>query len=72
MDRLGRLRYQVMPCGRSSHLEGGYAKGKGKLLFLYGEFKKGEFDAMYGFADGLYPTERLPELTTALKQKEDH
>jgi hypothetical protein len=55
-----------MPCGRSSHLEGGYAKGQGKRLFLWGDFAKGEFDVMYGLADGLYPTERLPELITAL------
>jgi hypothetical protein len=60
----------VMPCGRSSHLEGGYAKGQGKRLFLWGEFAKGEFDVMYGLADGLYPTERLPELIVALKQRE--
>ena len=31
----------LMPCGRSSHLEGGYAKGKDKLLYIYGEFPKG-------------------------------
>ncbi|KKM77499.1 hypothetical protein LCGC14_1369480 [marine sediment metagenome] len=43
----------LMPCGRSSHLEAGYAKGQGKLLYIYGDFPKGEFDVMYGMADGL-------------------
>lgn len=39
------------PCGKSSHLEAGYAVGSGKKLFMLGEFPKGEFDVMYGFAD---------------------
>lgn len=25
----------LMPCGRSAHLEAGYAKGQGKLLYIY-------------------------------------
>lgn len=57
----------VMPCGRSSHLEAGYAKGRGKLLYIYGEFPKGEFDVMYGFADGLYRAEQYQELVRAIK-----
>lgn len=57
----------IMPCGRSSHLEGGYAKGQGKLLYLYGEFPKGEFDVMYGFADGLYRGDEWPALLKDLK-----
>lgn len=60
----------VLPCGRSSHLEAGYAKGKGKALFIYGEFPKGEFDVMYGFADGLFRISQLNELVKALKGKE--
>ncbi len=55
-----------MPCGRSSHLEAGYAKGQGKLLYIYGTFSKGEFDVMYGFADGLYRTAQFDELVKAL------
>ena len=39
------------PCGKSSHLEAGYAVGIGKKLFMLGAFPKGEFDVMYGFAD---------------------
>lgn len=56
----------VMPCGRSSHLEAGYAKGQGKRLYIYGEFQKGEFDVMYGFADGLYRNSQLEELMQEL------
>ncbi len=57
----------LMPCGRSSHLEGGYAKGKGKKLFLYGKFPKGEFDVMYGLADGLFRTEEIDKLVSTLQ-----
>ena len=59
----------LMPCGRSSHLEGGYAKGQGKRLYLYGQFPKGEFDVMYGLADGLIRTEDKPWLVKLLKNK---
>lgn len=42
----------LLPCGRSAHLEAGYAKGLGKKLIIYQpSFQKGEFDVMYGFAD---------------------
>lgn len=57
----------IMPCGRSSHVEAGYGKGQGKLLYIYGEFPKGEFDVMYGFADGLYRTDELNDLIMTLK-----
>ena len=60
----------LMPCGRSSHLEAGYGKGQGKLLYIYGGFPKGEFDVMYRFADGLYRTEELSEMITELKSRE--
>lgn len=42
----------ILPAGKSSHLEAGYAKGCGKKLIIYqDEFPKGSFDVMYGFAD---------------------
>ena len=47
----------VLPAGRSAHLEGGYAKGAGKKLYIFGGFPKGEFDVMYGLADRLIRTE---------------
>ena len=40
----------VLPSGRSSHLEAGYAVGRGKELYIFGDLPIGEFDAMYGFA----------------------
>jgi nucleoside 2-deoxyribosyltransferase len=52
------------PCGKSSHLEAGYAVGAGKKLFMLGEFPKGEFDVMYGFADSLH--RNIEELCTTL------
>ena len=56
----------LMPCGRSSHLEGGYAKGQGKLLYIYGVFPKGEFDVMYGLANGLFRREDIDGLVNEL------
>ncbi len=42
----------VLPAGKSSHLEAGYAVGSGKKLIIWQEeYPKGEFDVMYGFAD---------------------
>ena len=42
----------ILPAGKSSHLEAGYAKGKGKILIIWQDYyPKGEFDVMYGFAD---------------------
>lgn len=56
----------VLPCGRSAHLEAGYAVGKGKKLYIFaGDFPMGEFDVMYGFADGLYTG--LADLLEAIK-----
>jgi hypothetical protein len=52
----------VLPCGKSSHLEAGYAKGCGKLLYILGEFPPGEFDVMYGFADRLLTFDELESL----------
>lgn len=61
----------LMPCGRSSHLEAGYATGTGKKLYIVGGFETGEFDTMYGFADGMYDYAELPELLSILKCCED-
>jgi len=61
----------LMPCGRSSHMEAGYAKGRGKLLYIYGHFPKGEFEVMYGFADGLFRFEQLESLIATLRGEDD-
>ena len=56
----------LLPCGNSSHLEAGYAKGCGKKLIIFSPagFIMGEFDVMYGFADLL--TCRYSDLITEL------
>ena len=44
--------FLLLPAGKSSHLEAGYAKGQEKKLIIFQEqYPKGEFDVMYGFAD---------------------
>ncbi len=54
------------PCGNSAHLEAGYAKGRGKKLFMWGDFPKGKFDVMYGFADGIYRVAQTDDLLQVL------
>ncbi len=60
----------ILPCGRSAHLEAGYAKGCGKKLFIWGEFPKGQWEVMYGFADGMFPFDETQGLLDALKLAE--
>ena len=57
----------LLPCGNSSHLEAGYASGSGKLLYIFGDFQKGSFDVMYGFANALFRITQLEELRKTLK-----
>jgi len=42
----------VLPCGRSAHLEAGYAAGKGKLTVFYLHPEKFEPELMYLLGDG--------------------
>jgi hypothetical protein len=62
----------MMPCGRSAHLEAGYAKGQGKLLFIYwmDDLPTGEFDNMYQFADGMFRQDELHKLIEVIKSYE--
>lgn len=46
----------LLPAGKSTHLEGGYAVGCGKDLFVLGLPVPGDFDAMYGFAKAVCET----------------
>ena len=57
----------LMPCGRSAHLEAGYAVGSGKKLYIVGGFEKGEFETMYGFASGMYDYSEIRNLLIELK-----
>ncbi len=56
----------VLPCGKSAHLEAGYAVGCGKPLFIMGEFPAGEYDVMYGFAEALIKFDNIAPLKEAL------
>jgi hypothetical protein len=42
----------VLPCGRSAHLEAGYAAGKGKLVLFYLHPERFEPELMYLLGDG--------------------
>lgn len=57
----------MLPCGRSAHMEAGYAVGKEKRLYIVGGFKKAEFDVMYGFAAGMYDYGELHEMLLELR-----
>ena len=57
----------IHPCGKSAHLEAGYAKGSGKGLYMWGSFPAGEFDVMYGFADGMFRLDEFEILRQALR-----
>lgn len=58
----------LLPCGKSAHLEAGYAVGRGKKLVIFGEFPKGELDVMYGFAN--YLARNVDELEESLNRLE--
>jgi hypothetical protein len=57
----------LLPCGKSAHMEAGYAVGQGKELYIYGNLPIGERDTMYLFANGLFKPEELPVLLKRLK-----
>ena len=61
-----------LPCGRSAHLEAGYAVGMGKRLVIYGQFEKGQFDVMYGFAHSMVRAGDLRGLEDALRDEPLH
>jgi len=58
----------IFPCGNSSHLEGGYAKGSGKKLYIWGSFPPGYFENMYGFADEIYGEYEIGKLRQKLRE----
>jgi hypothetical protein len=60
----------LLPCGKSAHLEAGYAKGLGKEVVIVGSFPDGDFDVMYGFADrliSLYNLRKFSDISNYLK-----
>lgn len=49
----------LLPCGNSAHMEGGLAKGAGKLLYITGTQKPGDYDVMRLMADDMGDLEGL-------------
>lgn len=56
----------VLPCGRSAHLEAGYAAGRGKKVIFCLHPDKFEPELMYLLGDGCVVTTR--ELASALEK----
>ena len=54
----------IMPCGRSAHIEAGYMKGKGKLLYILLDGEKPRAELTYSIANGIF--ENVPGLLKAL------
>ena len=52
----------TLPSGKSSHLEAGYAKGQGKIVIIFGDLQKGDFDVMYGFADAIFRCDEIDQM----------
>ena len=55
----------VLPCGKSGHLELGWALGRGKRGYVLQQVEPARFDIMYQFADGVFRT--VPQLVEALR-----
>ena len=58
----------ILPCGRSAHMEAGYAIGRGKLLYIIGELPLGEFDTMHLFAHRHFRVHQMYLLLDALNK----
>lgn len=56
----------VLPCGRSAHLEAGYAAGKGKQTFFFLHPEKFEPELMYLLGDGCVTS--VEQLTSLLAE----
>lgn len=56
----------MLPCGKSAHLEAGWAVGQGKKVLVFGHLPLGEFDAMYVMVDGVYDECQFDHLMTAI------
>lgn len=65
----------LLPCGKSAHIEAGFAAGRGKTLIIYGDGVPGQFEVMYGFAECMYRSDEwdimIERLATLATQK-DH
>jgi hypothetical protein len=57
----------ILPCGRSAHMEAGYAVGQGKRLFIIGDLPEGEFEVLYKLANGCFLSHELHLLYAAIE-----
>lgn len=62
----------TLPSGKSSHLEAGYAKGQGKMVIIFGELQKGDFDVMYGFADAIFRCDEIDNMVDFVNRSRPH
>ena len=56
----------MLPCGKSAHLEAGYARGQGKKVYVYGYLPLGEFDAMYVMVNEVFEEGEFDKLVTTI------
>jgi len=52
----------VLPSGKSAHMEAGFMAGRDRPVWIYGPMTRGEFDAMYVMARGVYDEHEFKEL----------
>ena len=57
----------VLPSGKSAHLEAGFAVGRGKPVYVIGELRDGDWDAMYCMCNGIFAYEDIISLMDRLK-----
>jgi hypothetical protein len=56
----------ALPCGKSAHLEAGWAKGRGKKVYVYGVLPVGEWDAMYVMVDAVFDEHEFDKMMDAM------
>jgi len=57
----------VLPSGKSAHLEAGFAVGRGKPVYVIGELRDGDWDAMYCMCNDIFAYEDITRLMDRLK-----
>lgn len=60
----------ALPCGKSAHLEAGWAKGQGKKVYIYGAMSVGDFDAMYVMTDAVYNDDEFDRMMNTINALE--
>ena len=58
----------ALPCGKSAHLEAGWAKGQRKRVYLYGKMLEGEWDAMNVMMDNVFDENEFIEMMNVVNE----